>query len=722
MISGALVRGPTSGFILRPTHAIRERTAMAWRALLTGLAMVIAAGLGCQREVFLSESDFRDAHGRGIPTNLACDTDLSTLPPRGSVAAPTTVDETQREPRYISLREAIAIALENGTVGAQNPTTPGVVVDTLGGFAGTAVVSADAIRVLAIDPATVANNIETSLAKFDPFWSTSTTYSRVVNPLGITPTTFLPTGSFLPSVSADTVNFSTGLEKPLPSGGVAGITFGLNSAWNTPTSVINPAVQPSLQFQFEQPLLQGFGVEINQLRDSHPGSLINPFSTGTFGEGILITRIRRDEQRAEFERNLDYLLLNVEAAYWNLYGAYYQLYSHEDAMRYAFESWRITKTLFEGGRAAEQDMEQTRVQYELFRSQRLTALGQVLESERQLRGLLGLKVEDGYRLVPTDTPTLVPFQPDWHSALDEALARRPELTIARQDLKYRQLDLIRQKNTLLPDLRFVATDTLHAVGSQLDGGPVPANAFHDLATDPFNNFSLGLVMNVPLGHRAANVAVRNAQLNLQRSYLSLLTEEDKAERFLGLTYRQIFEFQRQIQINQAELRAATIQLERKFDLIRQGRAPAFGADLILAEQSWSTAASNLYTAIVQYNNALAALDFAKGTIMERDNVFIGDGPLPRCAQIRAVEHERERTKALVLAERTAAGSPGYRQDGSWMSGQALPHLPVDSIMPVPALPETQLSVPEPSQGQAGRSAAPTGQSPTLRQDSAGTGR
>src|SRR5262249_47537726 len=152
-----------------------------------------------------------------------------------------------------------------------------------------------------------------------------------------------------------------------------------------------------------------------------------------------------------------FLLLNVEAAYWNLYGAYYQLYTREDAMRYAFESWRLTKLTFDANRVAEQDMEQTRVQYEQFRSQRLTAIGQVLESERQLRGLLGLKIEDGYRIVPVDAPTLVAFQPDWRSALDDALARRPELTLAREDLKFRQLDLIRQKNNLLPDLRFVAT-------------------------------------------------------------------------------------------------------------------------------------------------------------------------------------------------------------------------------------------------------------------------
>ncbi len=668
---------------------------MAWKICFAGLALWAVAELGCQRQVFLSDSDFRDAHGRTIPTNLEYDPSASVIAPRGAVPTPTTVDETQREPRYLSLREAIAIALEIGTVGSQNPGAPGLNLDTLSSFAGTAISGTDAIRVLAIDPATMANNIEISLSKFDTFWNTTLLYNRTATPLGITPTTFLASGPSITGVSVDSVNFSTGLEKPLPTGGVAGITFNIASNWNTPPSAINPAIQPSLQFQFEQPLLQGFGIEINQLRDSHPGSILNPFSTAVAAEGILITRIRRDQQRFEFERNLNLMLLNVESAYWNLVGSYYKLYSREDAMRYAYESWRLTRLLFEGGRAAQQDMEQTRVQYEQFRSQRMAALGQVLESERQLRGLMGLKIEDGYRLVPTDAPTLVPVQPDWRSALDDALARRPELAIARQDLKFRQLDLIRQKNTLLPDLRFVATDTLHSVGSELDSGPVPSNAFHNLVTNPFNNFTLGLEMFVPLGHRAANGVVRNAQLNLQRSYLTLLTEEDKAERYLGLAYRQVFEFQRQIQINQAALQAATIQLERKFDLIRQGRSPAFGADLILAEQNWSASASSLYTFIVDYNTALANLDFARGAMMERDSVLIGEGALPQCAQVRAVEHERQRTKALVVAERQQCMNGPPTVDGTGLDTPDLIHAPGQMAIPVPALRETRLPLPEP---------------------------
>jgi hypothetical protein len=71
--------------------------------------------------------------------------------------------------------------------------------------------------------------------------------------------------------------------------------------------------------------------------------------------------------------------------------------------------------------------------------------------------------------------------------------------------------------------------------------------------------------------------------------------------------------------------------------------------------------------------------------MERDNVSIGDGPLPQCAQVRAVEHERQRTQALVLVERNTCANPSSQ-------GSELPHLPVD-VAPVPSLLESRLPVP-----------------------------
>jgi outer membrane protein TolC len=667
---------------------------MSWKNWLIGLALAVPGISGCRQQSFLTEPDYHDFRALAHVVALESDPDFLMTPLPGTTPPPTTVDDTQRAVRYLSLREAIAIALENGTIGIQNPALPGTAIDNLGGFVARTVQSADSIRVLAIDPAILANDIEVALSKFDTLWNNSLTWSRTQTPLGLTSASLIGLVPRVSTVATDGVSFNTGLVKPLPTGGVAGITFGIMSQRNTPSGPVNPVIQPDIQFNFEQPLLQGFGDEINQLRDTHPGSVLTPFAVGGQVEGILITRIRLDQQRAEFERALNFLLLNVEAAYWNLYGAYYQLYSREEGMRYTYEYWRLTKQLFENGRAPIQTLEQIRLQYEQFRSQRLAALGQVLESERQLRGLLGLKAEDGFRLVPADSPTLTPVKVDWQLALDDALARRPELLLARQDLKFRELELIRLRNNLLPDLRFIATDQVHAVGSRLDGGESPNNALHNLFSNPFNNWSLGLQMNVPIGFRAAHAAVRDAQLSVQRSYLSLRTDEDKAERFLAFAYRQLFEFQNQIQVNRAALLAATGQLQGYIDLFRLGRAAAADANLILALQNYSNSVGSYYAAIVQYNNALATFEFAKGAIMERDSVFISEGPLPRCAQVRAVEHERQRTEALVLRDQAQPVIPASCPAGPTETVPVLPQVPNDMVLSLPVLQHTKQPPPE----------------------------
>src|SRR5207302_3486179 len=154
------------------------------------------------------------------------------------------------------------------------------------------------------------------LSKFDAVWTTSANWSVTDQPLqGLNQFN-----------NGTTAIVQTGLLKPLPTGGVAGITFSTQYQDLTrPPSglnLLNPAYTPRLQFQFEQPLLQGYGVEINQLRSAHPGSILTPFPTGGRVEGILITRLRFDQTRTEFERTVNYMLLNVEVAYWNLYDAY----------------------------------------------------------------------------------------------------------------------------------------------------------------------------------------------------------------------------------------------------------------------------------------------------------------------------------------------------------------------------------------------------------------
>src|SRR5262249_10537392 len=158
--------------------------------------------------------------------------------------------------------------------------------------------------------------------------------------------------------------------------------------------------------------------------------------------GILVTRIRYDQSRAEFERNVNILVSSVEFAYWDLYRSYWTLYAQEQAMRQAYEAWKIAGARLAAGRIAKADFAQARGQYGLFRLNRLQALGTtgsgggpgVLEAERRLRALLGMNAEDGTRLVPSDAPTVAPYVPDWSTGLQEALTLRPELVIAREEV------------------------------------------------------------------------------------------------------------------------------------------------------------------------------------------------------------------------------------------------------------------------------------------------
>jgi outer membrane protein TolC len=662
---------------------------MRWKVVLAGLALSFAAVVGCKQYCFMPQCDYEHYRDIKLPTSLECSAEPISPEP-AFCKKPSTILDPEAPAYYLTLREAIAMALEHGTVGNQNlQFTPLAAVggaqgvqnpaltylDNMGTVVGRAFVGDDSIRAFAFDPATSGAAIEASLSKFDPILTVAANWTTTDQPIATAAQVFQAGAAAVSAIQLQDATVSAALIKPLPTGGVAGITFTTTYELSNLAPRINPAYHPTLQFQFEQPLLQGFGVEINQLRAAHPNSILTPFAQSNYlgVEGILITRLRFDEQRAEFERLVHAMVTNVELAYWTLYGTYWNLYSREQALRQAYEAWRILKAKYEAGRETIQSFAQARQQYELFRGQRLDALARVLEDERLLRGMIGLPVEDGHRLVPVDEPTMALYEPDWQTALNEALALRPELIQARQDLKFQQLNLINQKNLLLPDLRFTSTYDITAVGSHLGGGDNdPLNALANLSDNKFNNWALGLRMTVPLAYRDAYAAVRVARLNLARSYAVLEAQELKAQRFVALTYRRIFESYEIARALRAQREAAAVQLDARFKLFIGGKETL---DILLESQRvWADALRDEYQAIATYNANLAGFEFAKGTILEHDHVVIAEGPLPKCSMVRAVDHEQERKKALLCREHALpVKQPVIPCDGGQLLG--LPELP-----------------------------------------------
>src|SRR5262249_15059245 len=138
----------------------------------------------------------------------------------------------------------------------------------------------------------------------------------------------------------------------------------------------------------------------------------------------------------------------------------------------------------------------------------------------------------------------------------------------------------------------------------------------------------------------------------------------------------------QIKAQRAQREAYGLQLRLEFERVGE-QITADDTVILEAERFYSDALANEYNAIVQYNNVLATFEFAKGTMLLHNSVSIAEGPLPACAQERAVEHHKKRTAALVLAKRK---EPVHCPNGDCGKDPlALPKLPKEEAVALPSL-------------------------------------
>src|SRR5262249_3450745 len=159
---------------------------------------------------------------------------------------------------------------------------------------------------------------------------------------------------------------------------------------------------------------------------------------------------------------------------------------------------------------------------------------------------------------------------------------------------------IRQKNDLLPDLRFTSRYEITGLGSQLDGNGVfpngmTNNAFRSLASNHFDSWELGFTLNVPIGFRAEHANLRDARLRLARSYLVVKAQDAKTGRRRAREYRPILEHYDVIIARRAQRQAFAQQLEARFKEFVAGKTTA---DFLLeAQRQWAASLSDEFTAV-----------------------------------------------------------------------------------------------------------------------------
>lgn len=537
---------------------------------------------------------------------------------------PRTIDNPRDQEAWnLTLSEAVRMALSQGEI-----------IRNLGG----SVVSSPAGTRTMFDPALVESDprtsVEAALSAFDAQLASTLFWNKIDR--GINQTF---SGLFLPVAQQLQSNYVLDLSKTTATGAKFSLRHHIdyNRALITNPSLRFPSVwQLDYETEYRQPLLQGAGVQFNRIA--------GPNSSAGAMNGVLLARIDSDISLADFESGVIQLVSDVEDAYWDLYFAYRDLETVIAGRDSSLVTWRnIAERLRIGlpGGTPENEA-QLRSQYFSFQAAVENATSVLYTREARLRYLLGLP-PNGPRLIrPSTEPTTAKIVFNWQDVLNEACLRRVELRREKWRVKRTELELVAARNFLRPRLDAVALYRWRGIGDDwIHAGRGPTgyeSAYQNLTSGKFQEWQLGLQLNMPIGFRREFAALRNTELRLAREHAILKEQEFRISHDLSETLRNK---ERAFQLMKTNLNRR-VAASREVETLRARFDIGFeGLDVLLqAEKRLADADSAYYRALVDYVLAIKDVHRAKGTLLHYDQVALSEGPWSSDAYRDALERSR----------------------------------------------------------------------------------
>jgi outer membrane protein len=558
---------------------------------------------------------------------------------------------------YLSLRDAIALAIENNLDVEYQRITPllaeadllraraggvarGVPSDvregpsglgstSAGGISGTTGLqgqpntggsSTNGTSVPAVGPQTSASG--PSVPNLDPALVGSIGFSRTNRP---------QTNTFITGTNSTSIDSGLGnlqLQQGFLTGGV--ISGGLDATrqdTNNLRADVNPATTAGLAFNFDQPLLRGFGLAVNN-------------------RYIRIAKNNRNVSDLVFQQQVESTAYAVARLYWDLVALRSNVNVQRDSVDLAERLLRENVQQEEIGTLAPIEVVRTRAQLASARRDLTVAETRLRQQETVLkdylsRGTVDTQSLSALRVIPTDTivpPSQEPVEP-LQDLVAEARKKRPEVAQSDLQIQNARITATGSRSALLPSLDLVASARSNALFGQVNPVPPASTGGANVVRQPdpaflgglgtglsqifsgrFPDYSVALQLNIPLMNRAARADYTRDQLAIRQQELRLrqLEKQVSVEVVNALiaveqsraAYEAAHEAREfQAQSLEAEREKFAVGVSTNFVVIQYQR------DLVQAQ-------STEITALADYANARAALDRATGRLLEKYGISV----------------------------------------------------------------------------------------------------
>jgi len=438
------------------------------------------------------------------------------------------------------------------------------------------------------------------------------------------------------TLDEDTAQFQAAIRKQFASGGQIGLSHSMNYSSNNSLGRLFPSVyEGNVKAEFRQPLLAGAGAEVTRI--SGPVSDDIQGVTGV-QQGVLIAKINGDITLTDFEINVTTFLRDIERQYWQLYVAYRTVEAEIDGLKAARDVYTVVKARSEaqapgGGAGRLVEAREGVLQSE---SRSYKALDDLYASEAQLRLLMGLAVNDGRFLRPSDRPISAEISHDWGASLGEALVRRPELRRQKWVVKSEQLQLTAAENLARPRFDFVASGQANAFGDDLVGPPnapgtnrALGSAYNRLMGLGETGWTAGFEYSQVIGRRYVLTQVRNHELRVAKALKILEAQETEISHELAAAFRDVDRSWISAGNQKALVENSRLRVEvarQEYVANRDGTAFLSLDALNRARDTLTQAEQNSARAQIEYTLALTEVEYRCGRLLQCDNITLHEGP------------------------------------------------------------------------------------------------
>jgi outer membrane protein len=387
------------------------------------------------------------------------------------------------------------------------------------------------------------------------------------------------------------------------------VTSSYNSI-NNSFYFLNPYINSAISFQFTQPLLRNGWLFPNRAP-------------------LIIARRNLQQTQATFVAQVNNNILQAVQQYWAVIEARGNLDVARSSMDAAEATYNHDKRALELGALPPLDIYRSQSQVASRRVQVIQSEYALKQTEDALRLTIGAD-QDSYfqaldlELTEKPEPEGELLATDIATALQQALAGRPEFVAARAALSADDARIRLARNHRLPELDLMALYATNGVGGNqiTSSGPMSTSSINQMFGFGFPTYEAQLTLTLPIRNRAAQAELGGALVSRSNDLYSQRQVQEQVTLDVNNAVHQLEQAKLGIAAGKdaLELAKKTMAAEqRKYEL---GSSTIF---LVLEAQTELAAAQqSLIQAEVGYQIAVAGIDHATGKLVQPYQIQIED--------------------------------------------------------------------------------------------------